>query len=135
MKRNTRYPLPMALLWLVLGSVLILCGIFEVVDSYWSGMGGGLLGAGIVQLIRSLRYKSDPEYQAKADRANKDERNKFLAAQAWSWAGYLFVMIAAVGSILFKLADREDLMMLSSGSVCLILILYWLSWLYLSRKY
>ena len=133
MKEKLRFGF--SIFWVLVGVVLCGLGVAEVIDSYWSGMGGGLLGAGIVQLIRSLRYKSDPEYQAKADRANKDERNKFLAAQAWSWAGYLFVMIAAVGSILFKLADREDLMMLSSGSVCLILILYWLSWLYLSRKY
>ena len=133
--KNRQRSLPMALFWVIAGAILLLCGIFEVLDSYWAGMGGGFLGVGIAQLVRALRYKSDPEYQAKADRANKDERNKFLAAQAWSWAGYLFVMIAAVGSILFKLADREDLMMLASGSVCLILILYWLSWLYLSRKY
>lgn len=135
MKRNCRYPLPMALFWIAVGSVLILCGCFEVVDSYWAGMGGGLLGVGILQLIRALRYKSDPDYKARTDRANKDERNKFISGRAWAWAGYFFVIIAAVGSILFKLMDREDLMMMASGSICLILILYWLSYLYLSRKY
>ena len=135
MKRNCRYPLPMALFWIILGSVLLLCGIFEVLDSYWAGMGGGFLGVGIMQGIRIFRYKSDPEYRTKTDRANKDERNKFLAAKAWSWAGYLFVLIAAVGSILFKLAGREDLMELSAFAVCLILVLYWLCFLFLSRKY
>ena len=135
MKRNTRYPLPMALLWLVLGSVLILCGIFEVVDSYWSGMGGGLLGAGIVQLIRSLRYKSDPEYQAKADRANKDERNKFLAAQAWSWAGYLFVMICAIASIVLRILGQDMYSVIAGYCVCLIILLYWASYMILRRKY
>ena len=135
MKRNTRYPLPMALFWIILGATLFLCGCFEVLDSYWSGMGGGFLGVGILQLIRALRYKSDPEYKTKTDRANNDERNKFLAAQAWSWTGYLLVMIAAVGSILFKLAGRDDLMEFSAFAVCLILVLYWLCFLFLSRKY
>jgi hypothetical protein len=44
-------------------------------------------------------------------------------------------MVAAVGSIVFKLMGREDLMMLASGSVCLIMLLYWGSWMVLRKKY
>jgi len=32
--------------WLLLGAVLLLCGIFDLVDSYWSGMGGAFLTVG-----------------------------------------------------------------------------------------
>ena len=129
--KNRQHSLPFALFWVVVGAILLLCGL----DSYWAGMGGGFLGVGILQLIRALRYKSNPEYRTKSDRANNDERNKFLAAKAWSWTGYLLVLIAAAGSILFKLAGREDLMELCAFAVCLILILYWLTFLVLSRKY
>ena len=122
-------------LWIVLGTVLFLCGIFEVVDSYWSGMGGAFLAVGILQALRIRRYYANPDYREKFDRANKDERNRFLGGKAWAWAGYLFVMTAAIGSIVFKLMGREDLMQLASGGVCLILIYYWLAYLYLSRKY
>jgi len=121
--------------WLLLGAVLLLCGIFDLVDSYWSGMGGAFLTVGILQFIRIFRYESNEEYRAKKDRANKDERNRFLSGRAWAWAGYFFVLTAAISSIVFKLMGREDLMQLASGSVCLILIFYWLSYLYLSRKY
>ena len=64
-----------------------------------------------------------------------DERNKFIRLKAWSWAGYLFVMIAAVGSIVFKLVGREDLMMFCSGAVCLVVVLYWVSYIVLKNKY
>ena len=47
----------------------------------------------------------------------------------------LFVMIAAVASIMLKLAGREDLMKAASGSVCLIIILYWVSYVVLKGKY
>ena len=122
-------------LWIMLGGILFLCGVFEVVDSYWSGMGGAFLAVGILQALRIHRIHSNPTYQEKVERANKDERNRFLSGRAWAWAGYFFVLTAAIGSIVFKLMGRDDLMQLASGSVCLILIFYWLSYLYLSRKY
>lgn len=122
-------------LWIMLGGILFLCGVFEVVDSYWSGMGGAFLAVGILQALRIHRIHSNPTYREKVERANKDERNRFLSGRAWAWAGYLFVVTAAVGSIVFKMMGRDDLMQLASGGVCLILVFYWLSYLYLSRKY
>ena len=120
---------------IILGIALWVCGIFGIIDSYWSGAGAGLIGVGIVFLIRSIRYKRDPEYKEEYDIEMTDERNKFIRLKAWSWAGYLFMMIAAVGSIGFKLAGREDLMMFSSGCVCLVVVLYWLSYVVLKNKY
>ena len=125
----------LSLFWILLGAALLICGSAGLLDEYWSGMGGGLLGVGIVQTIRNFRYRSNADYRDKIDRANKDERNKFLSTKAWSWAGYFFVMIAAVSSILLKIAGRDDLMQMAAGSVCLILVLYWLCFLYLRRKY
>ena len=95
---------------IILGIVLWICGVIGILDSYWSGMGGGLMGVGIVFLVRSIRYKRNPEYKEEYDIEMNDERNKFIRLKAWSWAGYLFVMIAAVSSIVSKLVGREDLM-------------------------
>ena len=120
---------------IILGAILWICGILGVIDSYWSGMGAGLLGVGIVFLIRQIRYKTNAEYKEEYDIEVSDERNRFIGMKAWSWAGYLFVMIAAVGSIVCKLLGREDLMMFCSMSVCLILVLYWVSYMVLKRKY
>ena len=120
---------------IILGIALFICGTFGIIDNYWSGMGGGLMGVGIVFLVRSIRYKRDPEYKEEYDIEISDERNKYIRLKAWSWAGYLFVMITAIGSILFKLAGREDLMMFCSSCVCLVLVLYWLSYVVLKNKY
>ena len=40
---------------IILGVVLSVCGAIGLIDSYWTGMGGGLIGVGIVFLIRSIR--------------------------------------------------------------------------------
>ena len=65
----------------------------------------------------------------------QDERNRFIANKAWAWAGYWFVMIGACATIVLKIAGREDLMMMASGSVCLMMLLYWGCWMYLRKKY
>ena len=120
---------------IILGFALWICSAIGLIDSYWGGMGGGLMGVGIIFLIRSIRYKRDPEYKEEYDIEMNDERNKFIRLKAWSWAGYLYMMIAAVGSIAFKLMGREDLMFFCSGSVCLVLVLYVISYVIVKNKY
>ena len=120
---------------IVFGIILSACGFTGVVDEFWSGMGIAFVIIGVLQLIRQIRYLSNEEYKETVDIAAKDERNKYLAIKAWSWAGYCFVIIAAVATILLKLAGMEDFMMLTSGSVCLMLLLYWGSYMILRRKY
>ena len=126
----------LSVFWVLLGAVLVACcatGLVE--DDYWSGMGCGFIGVGVVQLIRHLRYRTNEQYREKVDVEIQDERNKFLSNKAWAWAGYLYVLVAAVASLLLKLAGREELVPMAAGSVCLIMLLYWGSWMFLRRKY
>ena len=133
MGKNYRFFL--SFFWIVLGAVLCVCHASGLIEEYWSSMGFAFIVVGILQVIRQIRYRTNEDYREKFDTASKDERNRFIANKAWAWAGYLFVMVAAVGSIVFKLMGREDLMMLASGSVCLIILLYWGSWMVLRKKY
>jgi uncharacterized membrane protein len=125
----------MSLFWVALGAVLTVCAIAGVVDSYWHSFGISLLGVGGMQLWRQRRYRKDEAYREKVDTETQDERNRFIANKAWAWAGYLFVMIASVGGLAFKIAGREDLMMFCFYSVCLLMLLYWGSYMVLKRKY
>jgi 16S rRNA (guanine(527)-N(7))-methyltransferase RsmG len=84
---------------------------------------------------RAEELANKPEYREKFDTESKDERNKFIANKAWAWAGYIFVLAAGCGTIVFKLLGREDLMMFCSVSVCFLMTAYWLCWLYLNKKY
>jgi len=128
-------PLYMSIFWVLLGAVLVVCHLAKLIEDYWFSMGIAFIVVGILQIIRHIRYKTDSEYRENRDVETNDERNKFIANKAWAWAGYFYVMIAAIGSIVCKLLGREDLMMFCSGSVCFIMVLYWLSWLWLKKKY
>lgn len=133
MKKNHRIILTAS--YLALGIALTVCGMLEVIDSYWCGMGGGLIGVGIVQLVRIIRYQKDEEYREAVDVQNKDERNKFLAGKAWAWAGYLYVMLNGVAVVVLRIAGYEELSTWAAYSVCLVVVLYWLSYLFLQKKY
>ena len=128
-------PISLSIFWVVLGAVLVICHLAKLIEDYWFSMGIAFIVVGILQIIRHVRYKTDSEYRETRDVATHDERNKFIANKAWAWAGYFYVLLAAVGSIVCKVLGREDLMMFCSCSVCLIMVLYWLSWLWLRRKY
>ena len=133
MKCNKRFIA--SIIEIVVGLGLLLLRFFDVIDDFWSGMGTALIVVGVLQLIRHIRYKTNETYKAAVDVELNDERNKFLSMKAWSWAGYLFVMIAAVAAIVLKICGLDEYVFFASGSVCLIMILYWVSYMIVRKKY
>lgn len=133
--RNIMIRWILSILYIAIGVALIVCDCLQLVDEFWSGMGTAFAVIGVVQMIRLIRYKTNAIYKANTDTAVNDERNRFIGMKAWSWAGYLFVFIAAVATIVFKLIGQETLMFAASGSVCLIITIYWISYFILRKKY
>ena len=133
MKKSNR--LVACVVKIVIGVVLTICGAAGLLDSYWSGMGTALIVVGGLMLVRQLRYKTNTEYKEKVDVEINDERNKYLRIKAWSWAGYIFVMFGAFGSILFKIFGLDQYSQFSAYCVCLIMVLYWISYMVLRKKY
>ena len=129
-KKNT-YPI----ILLVAGLALIGLGIAEIVDEFWSGMGSALMVIGAIRLLRFYRLKKNDAYREKMETAVTDERNQFIRMKAWSWAGYLFIMVSAVATIIFRVLGQEQFSMFCSYSVCLMLVLYWISYFILKKKY
>ena len=125
----------LSLFWVLLGAALFVCSATGVLDTYWSGMGGGLLAVGILQLVRHIRYRKNEEYREQVDIAVNDERNKYLTGKAWAWAGYLFVLISGVATIAFKVLGQDMWSLAASYGLCLLLVLYWGAYLVLKRKY
>ena len=117
------------------GLVLAVCGHMGLIDEYWSGMGTALIIVSVIMLFRQFRYKTNVENKEKVDIEVNDERNKHLRRMAWSWTGYLFVIIAAFGSIIFKIIGMDMYSMAAGFAVCLLITLYWISYVILRRKY
>lgn len=120
---------------IVIGVVLVACSYAGLVDEFWSGMGAALLVVGIIQMARLIRYNSSEEYREKVDVNNSDERNRYIAARAWSYAGYSYVFIAAIGTIVFRIMEQEALSLLCSSSICIIIVIYWISYGIFQKRY
>ena len=131
MDKKNIYPIVL----LVAGLVLTGLGLAEIVDEFWSGMGSALLVIGIIRLLRYYRLKKNDAYREKMETAVTDERNQFLRMKAWSWAGYLFIIVTALGTIIFRILGQDLLSQIASGAVCLMLVLYWVSFFVLKKKY
>ena len=123
------------ILEILAGILLLGLGIAGKVDEFWSGMGGALIGVGAMYLVQNIRYQKSADYRENVNTERNDERNQFLHMKAWQLTAGWFVIIAAIGTFVFKFTGREDLMMLCSGSVCLMITLYWVIYLCLRKKY
>ena len=132
---KTKMRIAANVLEILLGAGLLIGNFMGHVNEYWSGLGTALIIVGGIFLWKQFRYKTNPAYREAIDTQNNDERNRYISLKAWSWAGYLHLMIAAVAAIILMVAGRGDLVPFASGSVCLMVFLYWVSYLILRRKY
>ena len=128
------------IIYIVLGIALFVASITmnlgtTTIARVLPGMAGGFLGIGIISLYRGIRLGKDSEYRENFEVETHDERNKYLRMKAWSWAGYLFIIGCSVFVIIFALIDRPDLMQMAAYGTCIMLVLYWVSYLIVRKKY
>ena len=131
--KNKQLIYPIVLL--IAGLCLTGLGIAEIVDEFWSGMGSALTVIGVIRFLRTYRLNKNDAYREKVETAVTDERNHFIRAKAWSWAGYLFIICSAISVIVFKILGQDLLSQAASWGVCLMLVLYWVSYFILKKKY
>ena len=120
---------------MILGVVLLVLGITGIVDEFWSGMGSGFVAVSILRLVRMYRFCKNEAYREKVETDATDERHSFIRTKAWAWAGYLFILIAGVSVIALRLAGLNIWSLAASYAVCLLMLLYWICYFVLRKKY
>ena len=116
--------LALSIFWVIAGIVLLVLSVAEVLtDTLYAGMGGALIVVGMLQVIRNIRYRKDEEY------------NSFIRMKSWSWTGWLTILIEGIGVIVAMVLGQRTVQLVLSYSVCLILVIYLVTGLILSRKY
>ena len=123
------------IVYVILGIILSGLSLVGTLDSFWGGMGSALIAIGIIRMVHTLCYAKDEAYREEKTIEATDERHQFLRNKAWAWAGYLFIIICALSTIGFKLLNQDLLCMASGGAVCLMLVLFWVSFFILKKKY
>ena len=120
---------------LIIGAALCVAGCLEYIDSFWSGMGGALIGVSAVRLMLLVRYKKDPEYAKHVDISNEDERLRFIADKARSRAFFFSILLlCALGIILRPLGCVGESQM-CFYTVCGMVVIYFICSFITNREF
>lgn len=109
--------------------------IFGLMDTYWSGMGVGFIVISTLRLIQIHRYQNDDSYAEKMNVQNNDERNRFLAEKARSMTFYYSILIEAIALIVLRILKFTEASTIIGYAICIQLLIYYVSYLWLKRKY
>ena len=122
-------------LLIVMGAALLILSETGRLDSFWSGMGSALFAISILRLIQLNRYKKDSDYAERINIQNHDERNQWLSEKARSNGFYYSILIESVGVIVTRILQKPEWSTLLGMVVCFQLLLYWITWFILRKKY
>ncbi|MBR3438450.1 MAG: hypothetical protein IKH13_02985 [Clostridia bacterium] len=127
--------LVLSIFWILAGAALITLAVTEILDSsVYAGMGGALIAVGFFQAVRNIKYRKNADYREKVDIEANDERYIYLRMKSWMWTGYLFVILAAVASIIAMILGEKTVQLTLGFSVGTLLVIYFVSFFALSRK-
>lgn len=123
------------LIFSIVGAVLLTLADLKIVDEFWGLIGTVLFVCGALRLVRTIRLNRSDKYREKMEVADTDERLKFIRNKAWAWTGYLFIIFAAVAGLVLKILGQDLIAFVICMAMCGMLILYWVTFFILSRKY
>lgn len=121
---------------LIVGGVLFLSSeILEEIDSFWGGLGIALSILAILRLLQLTRIKTSEEYAKKWVISNKDERNIYISNEARAKTFLYTVIIEAILIIIFTALNMTDYIRVLSCVLVGQIVIYWLLFLILRKKY
>ena len=125
----------MSVAWVIIGAILIGLAFAGKVDEFWNGIGSAFVVVGSLQLLRFRRFNKNEAYREKVEIECGDERLKYIRLKAWGWAGYLYVLITGVMILVFKVMGQDVWSFAASVGVIVLLLLFWVSYMVLKKKY
>ena len=66
---------------------------------FFSGMGGGLIAAGLITIYKNYSYLKHADSRKKREIFETDERNRLLGLRSWAYAGYGMFLLLYLGMI------------------------------------
>lgn len=122
-------------LFFVVGIVAVALSAFGIIDDTLGACGITLSLIAALQLFKAVRYAKDPEFAKTIDVSNADERLAFLAGKSAQSAFQVSVVALLLSSLALRFFGKGDtadvLGFVAFGEV----IVYWVSYLVVSRRY
>ncbi|MBQ7796918.1 MAG: hypothetical protein IJ374_10220 [Lachnospiraceae bacterium] len=69
----------------------------EFIKGFYTGSGSGLMVAGMVIIIKNIRFLKNEELKKKRAVEEGDERNRLIGTKCWAYAGYSLFLCLYIG--------------------------------------
>ena len=135
-KKKLKQRFLLAVSYMVLGLFLIAAGFATGFENYFlSSFGFALVVMGILRLIRHRKVTANEKTIRQQELAENDERTRMIAERARSWAFSYSIMAAGIVVIVLSLMGRHEEALPFSWYVCAMVVLYWICFLIIRKKY
>ena len=75
-------------------------GYKDFMPGFYGGTGFGLAAAGVITIMRNLKYLRNPELKEKRRIYETDERNRMLGLRCWAYTGYTMMLSLYIGILI-----------------------------------
>lgn len=119
----------------ILGIVMIsISFILKADDSFLSSFGFALFVVGIARIKRHFTIIKSEESIKKQEIKENDERNIAIANKSKSYAFSVYAFLSGIAIIVFEILGFSDYVMVISVSLCILLLLYYISYLIIRKR-
>lgn len=135
-KKKLKHRLYVNLGWAVFGAFLILfwC-IRRPENTYPLTLGITFVIMGAMRTVQYRKNTKDDKTIRQMELAETDERNRMIHERAKSWAFSFSLFVAGDLTIILSLLGKHDIAQLFAWFLCGNVILYWICWNILQKKY
>ena len=118
----------------VLGVLMMILGFLRT-EEYISSLGLMFLIIGIARVIQYRRITQTEESLRQREIAEKDERNVLLWTKARSLTFTIYSIVLALAVIILRLMEVELIPQILAFCLFTMVLIYWICYFALSRKY
>ena len=134
-KKKMKTRLYLAIAYILSGITMIL--VFNLMkngNEYLSSLGFAFVVIGIVRVRNYFMITKTEETMKKQEIAETDERNVAIANKARSVAFIVCVVLLAIAIIVLQLLDLRPYVLVLSGVLGVLLVIYWISYWILWKR-
>ncbi|MBQ6826171.1 MAG: hypothetical protein IJP34_05900 [Clostridia bacterium] len=134
-RKKLKIRLFIAIGYIILGIAMIVTfNVIRTENNFLSSFGFALTIIGIAQIRNYLMITKNEEAMKKRQIAETDERNISIANKAKSVSFIIYVILACVSVIVLEILNKTQLAMILSGTVWVLISIYWISYWIISKK-
>ena len=135
-KKKMKQRLWIAISYIVLGLILVIADAVNHFENYFFfSFGFALVIMGILRILRHLKTMRDDQSLRKQELAESDERIRMIAERARSWVFSLSVTGAGILVIVLNILGHHDAALPFAWYVCGMVVLYWICFSVIGKKY